>query len=209
MSLPWSSPVRVRAGRDGDVKIRKQSGARAARWAVFDDVIERGLEFELGPRLLKLVAQAGGDAHCLEIPVSHLAERRDRTFGPALLFGIRKLASEECESIIERASWRELTRRFPFDELAEQPRIGESTAAHRDRVTTGLREHSLAVRDRADIAVADDGDSFDSFYNLADSGSLQGEMTENPEAQKLDVEAFLAAFLKSLLKEQKSEGTDS
>jgi hypothetical protein len=43
----------------------------------------------------------------------------------------------------------------------------------------------------------------------ADTSILQGEVIENPESQKLDVEAFLAAFLKSLLKEQKSEGTDS
>ena len=43
----------------------------------------------------------------------------------------------------------------------------------------------------------------------ADTTLLQGEMNENPEVQKLDVEAFLAAFLKALIKEQQSEGAAS
>jgi hypothetical protein len=37
----------------------------------------------------------------------------------------------------------------------------------------------------------------------ADTNLLQGQVVENPGAQKLDVEAFLAAFLQSLLKEQR------
>ena len=39
----------------------------------------------------------------------------------------------------------------------------------------------------------------------ADTNLLQGEIAENPENKKLDVEAFLAAFLSALLKEQSQE----
>jgi hypothetical protein len=36
----------------------------------------------------------------------------------------------------------------------------------------------------------------------ADTTILQGEVNENPEARKLDVERLLAALLSSLIKEQ-------
>jgi hypothetical protein len=39
----------------------------------------------------------------------------------------------------------------------------------------------------------------------ADTTILQGEVIENPEEQKLDVEALLAALLRSLLQEQRGE----
>lgn len=39
----------------------------------------------------------------------------------------------------------------------------------------------------------------------ADMNLLQGEVAENPEAQKLNVEAMLAAFLSALLQEQKKD----
>jgi len=39
----------------------------------------------------------------------------------------------------------------------------------------------------------------------ADTTILQGEVIEDPKAQKLDVEALLASLLKSLLQEQTVE----
>lgn len=41
----------------------------------------------------------------------------------------------------------------------------------------------------------------------ADTTILQGELMEDPREQKLDVEAILAGFLSSLLREQNSQNT--
>lgn len=42
----------------------------------------------------------------------------------------------------------------------------------------------------------------------ADTTILQGEVTEDPQEQKLDVERVLAALLHSLLQEQKVQATE-
>lgn len=39
-----------------------------------------------------------------------------------------------------------------------------------------------------------------------DTTILQGEVSENPETQKLDVERVLAALLRSLIQEQDAQG---
>ena len=87
-------PIFHRSRWNGNHKVRQHTRPRTTSRSRRGNLAHRRLEFLPISCALHLIPQRCSHAHRLEIPMSHLAERNDRPFGPSLLFEISKLFHE-------------------------------------------------------------------------------------------------------------------